>query len=85
MSKIVQNNGVTSLYSMDLEPNETYTFTVMIPLVYPVYEHIGPVKSPVRTLDMDGNEILLGNLSIGNFDICHPDDDTFEIRIKSWA
>ena len=85
MSKVIQNTGVAELYSMELEPNETYSFTVKIPIVYPVYEHIGGVKSPVRTLDTDGNEYLSGNLSIGEFEIRHPDDDTFEIRVRSWA
>ena len=84
MSKVNQNM-VAGIISDDLDPNGVYTFTVKMPLVFPVYEHMGSVSSPVRTLDTHGNETLAGDLSLGGYEIAHPDEDTFEIRVRTWA
>lgn len=82
MSSRPTSNMVAGWYADDLAPNETYSFVVKIPFVFPVYEHIGAIDAPVRTLDTEGNEELAGNLSLGGFEISHPDEDTFEIRVR---
>lgn len=84
MSRTITAINVLGLFKTHLTPGDTYTFSMRIPYVYPVYEHIGSVDSPVRTLDTDGNERIAGDLFFRNFEIRNPDDDTFEIRVKSW-